>query len=98
MGKRETGKAGLKNAYAQICEQGVRNGFAGPGEWNTAIPFGDPEDFKRNIREKGYYIYSIPVAQQAQTEREQRKAPLVQIAVKSSGAFHFSDVVIIVER
>lgn len=94
----EAGMAGLKNAYAQICEQGVRNGFAGPGEWNTAIPFGDPEDFKRNIREKGYYIYSIPVAQQAQTEREQRKAPLVQIAVKTSGAFHFSDVIITVER
>lgn len=94
----EAGMAGLKNAYAQVCEQGIRNGVIGAGAWNSTIPFGDPEDFKRNIAEKGYYIYSIPVAQQAQTEREQRKAPVVQIAIKMSGAFHFSDVIITVER
>lgn len=94
----EAGMSGLKNAYAQICEQGIRNGFAAPGTWNTAVPFGDPEDFKRNIEEKGYYIYSLPIAKQSQSEREQRKAPVCQIAVKSSGAFHFSDVIITVER
>lgn len=94
----EAGMSGLKNAYAQICEQGIRNGVIGAGEWNSAVPFGDPETFKRNIAEKGYYIYSIPVAEQAQTEREQRKAPVVQIAIKMSGAFHFSNVIITVER
>lgn len=94
----ESGMAGLKNAYAQVCERAIRNGTVAPGTWNTAIPFGDPEDFKRNIEEKGYYIYSIPVAQQSQTDREARKAPLVQIALKRSGAFHFSEVLITVER
>lgn len=94
----EAGMTGLKNAYAQVCEKAVRNNTIAPGKWNTAIPFGDPEDFARNIEEKGYYIYSIPVAQQAQTEREARKAPVCQIALKRSGAFHFSDVIITVER
>ena len=94
----ESGMTGLKNAYAQICEQGIRNGVIGAGAWNSAIPFGDPEDFARNIAEKGYYIYSVPVAQQAQAEREARKAPVIQIAVKFSGAIHHSDVIITIER
>lgn len=95
----EQGMTGLKNAYAQVCELGVNNGVIGVGlEWNSAIPFGDPEDFKRNIREYGYYIYSIPISQQSQTERETRKAPLVQIAIKFSGAIHSSDVLVTIER
>lgn len=95
----EQGMTGLKNAYAQVCEMGVNNGVIGVGlEWNGAIPFGDPEDFKRNIREHGYYIYSIPISQQSQTEREARKAPLVQIAIKFAGAFHNSDVLVNIER
>lgn len=94
----ESGMTGLKNAYAQVCESGIRNGVVGAGAWNTAIPFGDPEDFARNIAEKGYYIYSIPVAQQNQADREARKAPVVQIAVKFSGAIHHSEVIITVER
>lgn len=94
----EQGMTGLKNAYGQVCEQAIRNGVAAPGTWNGAIPFGDPEDFKRNIEETGYYIYSIPVSQQSQTEREGRKAPVVQIAIKFSGAFHFSEVIITVQR
>lgn len=95
----EQGMTGLKNAYAQVCETGINNGVIGVGlEWNSAIPFGDPEDFKRNIREHGYYIYSIPIAQQSQTDREARKAPLVQIAIKFSGAIHSSDVLVNIER
>lgn len=94
----EAGMTGLKNAYAQVCEQGIRNGIIGAGTWNGTIPFGDSEDFVRNIEEKGYYIYSIPVALQSQTDREARKAPVIQIALKFSGAFHFSDVIVTVQR
>lgn len=94
----EQGMTGLKNAYAQICEQGIKNGMIGAGAWNTAVPFGDPETFKRNIAEKGYYVYSMPIAEQSQAEREARKAPVCQIAIKLSGAFHFSEVIITVER
>lgn len=95
----EVGMTGLKNAYEQRCSQGVRNGVIGTGlVWNDAIPFGNPEDFQRNIQEKGYYIYSLPIAQQNQAEREQRIAPVVQIAIKLSGAIHQSNVIVQIQR
>jgi hypothetical protein len=94
----EAGMAGLKNAYESRCVQAVRNGLIAPGAWNDSIPFGNPEDFIRNIAEKGYYIYSLPIAQQQQAEREQRIAPIVQIAVKLAGAFHSSNVIVNVQR
>ncbi len=94
----ESGMTGLKNAYGLICEQAVTNGSVAPGTWNNSIPFGDPETFQKNIQEKGYYIYSAPISQQSQTDREARKAPVVQIAVKTSGAIHFSEVIINIQR
>lgn len=93
----EAGMTGLKNAYETSLQQGVTNGFIGTGVgWgdDVAIPFGNPEDFRRNILEKGYYIYSIPVSQQSSAEREERKAPLIQIAVKAAGAIHSSNVIV----
>lgn len=93
----ESGITGLKNAYTTCLEAGVRNGFIGAGVgWSeeTPIPFGDPETFRRNILEKGYYIYSIPVSEQSQADREERKAPIIQIAIKTAGAIHSSDVIV----
>ena len=94
----ESGMTGLKNAYEQRCQQGIRNGLIAAGAWNDSVPFGNPEDFLRNIEERGYYIYSIPVAEQQQAEREERIAPVVQIAVKLSGAFHSSNVIVNIQR
>ncbi|MFQ9492660.1 MAG: DUF3383 family protein [Bilophila wadsworthia] len=48
--------------------------------------------------DKGYYVYTTPVAEQAQSEREQRKCPPIQIAAKLAGAIHFVDVQIDVNR
>lgn len=97
----ETGLTGLKNAYETTLQAGVRNGFIGTGVgWgdDVPIPFGNPEDFKRNILEKGYYIYSLPISQQSQADREERKAPLIQLAVKLSGAIHSSNVIVNIAR
>lgn len=94
----EAGMTGLKSAYALVCERFVNNGVIAPGTWNNSIPFGDPDAFQRNIQEKGYYIYSIPVALQPQEDREKRIAPVCQIAIKLSGAFHFADIIINVQR
>ena len=94
----EQGMTGLKSAYEQSCIAGVRNGSFAPGTWNGSIPFGNPEDFLRNIEEQGYYIYSLPIAQQAQAEREDRIAPVVQIALKRAGAIHTSDVIVTIQR
>ncbi len=93
----EAGMTGLKNAYETSLIQGVTNGYIGTGVgWgdDTPIPFGNPEDFKRNILEKGYYIYSLPISQQPTADREERKAPLVQIAIKTAGAIHSSNVIV----
>lgn len=95
----EGGMIGLKNAYGQVCQKGIRNGILGQGlTWNGAIPFGDPEDFNRNIEENGYYIYSLPIAQQSQEDREDRIAPVCQIALKYSGAFHESQLIGTIQR
>lgn len=94
----EAGMTGLKNAYETRCIQAVRNGLVSAGTWNDSIPFGNSEDFLRNIEEKGYYIYSLPISQQSQAEREGRIAPLVQIAIKLAGAFHSSNVIVNVQR
>jgi hypothetical protein len=66
--------------------------------WNSAETFGNPEDLRRNITDVGYYIYSQPIAQQLQAQREARIAPLVQIAIKLAGAIHSSDVLVVIQR
>ena len=90
----EPGMTILKGAYRLVCERAVRNGYVAPGAWNSADRFGDVEAMLRNIEEVGYYIYSLPVNQQSQTEREERKAPLIQIAIKEAGAIHSSNVMV----
>jgi len=90
----EAGMTILKGAYRLVCERAVRNGYVAPGAWNSADRFGDVEAMMRNIEEVGYYLYSLPVNQQAQTEREARKAPLIQIAIKEAGAIHSSNVMV----
>ncbi len=92
----EPGMNGLKDAYAKIMQQFVRNGELAPGGWNSSETFGDPEVFVDNITQNGYYIYSLPIAQQNSTEREARIAPLVQIAAKRAGAIHSGNVIVLV--
>jgi hypothetical protein len=85
---------GLKAAYAEVLERFIRNGSIAPGNWTSSETFADPEIFRQNITSRGYYIYSTPVAQQSAPEREARKAPLIQIAIKRAGAIHTSDVLV----
>ena len=46
----------------------------------------------------GYYVYIQPFDEQSQSDREARKAPPIQIAVKLKGAVHFINVTITVNR
>lgn len=94
----ESGMAALRNALAQVFIQFVRNGVLAPGTWNSSQTFGDPEVFRQNIENQGWYIYSLPIALQAQSEREQRIAPMIQGACKRAGAIHEADVLILVEE
>lgn len=93
----EAGLEKLNKAIRNVCNQGVSNGFIAPGTWNSPDTFGNYEDFYRNIEEFGYYIYHQPVTEQAQSEREARKAPLYQIAAKEAGAVHSANIIITIE-
>jgi hypothetical protein len=94
----EIGMDGLKGAYAKVCDIAITNEmFAAGNQWNGTT-FGNQADMLRNITDKGYYIYSQPIAQQSQADRDARKAPLIQIAGKESGAIHSSSVNAIIER
>lgn len=92
----ENGMDGLKGAYRNICEQAVSNQYVAPGVWNSPTTFGNQADMLSNIAQRGYYIYSIPVALQSQADRADRIAPLVQIAIKEAGAIQSSTVVVYV--
>lgn len=92
----EPGMDGLKSAYRKVCEQGVANQYLAPGSWTSSTTFGVQQDFINNISQRGYYIYSSPVALQSATARAARQAPLVQIAAKQAGAIQSSSVIVYV--
>jgi hypothetical protein len=92
----EPGMTGLKGAYRAVCQQAVANAYLAPGQWNSSTTFGNQADFLANISNAGYYMYSQPVSQQSQANREARQAPLVQIAAKEAGAIQSSDLIIYV--
>ena len=88
----ESGMTSLKSSYKQVCEQAITNSYVAPGTWTGVDTFGNNNDFINNILTKGYYIYSAPVGQQTAALRATRQAPLIQIAIKESGAIHSSIV------
>jgi len=94
----EDGVDALKAAYIRVLELGVTNGFIAPSAIQASTTFGDPEDFYANIEQRGYYVYSQPVSKQLASERADRKAPLIQIAVQEAGAIHTSSLIININR
>lgn len=90
----EGGMSAIKKVLADICLLFVSNKYIAPGVWNSPDIIGNEADFKRNILENGYYIYSKPISQQSQPDREERKAPACQIAIKEAGAIHSGEIII----
>lgn len=90
----ETGINLIKNALQMICSQAVRNGFIALGSWTSTDFFGNYDTFHRNILENGFYIYSAPITEQNYADRKDRKAPLIQMAIKFAGAFHSINIII----
>ncbi len=95
VGQDEVGSTELVATVSQALEQGVTNNLISPGVWNGsgfgALSRGD-------TLSTGYYVYIQPMAEQSQADREARKAPPIQCAVKLTGAIHFVDVTINVNR
>lgn len=91
----DEGMTTLQTVMEDRLAQAVRNGLVAPGKWNAA-GFGQLKT--GDTLTKGFYVYCPPVAQQSQADREARKSPPFQIAVKLAGAVHQVDVLINVNR
>lgn len=74
------------SALKLVCQQGVINGYLAPGTWTATDTFGPQAQFLQNILSYGFYIYFQPISQQTAAQRASGATPLVQIAVKESGA------------
>lgn len=86
----------ITTTVEESLARGVNNGMIAPGVWTSPYQFGT---LKRGMTlSKGYYVYQPPVALQAQADREARKAPTLQCAIKLAGAVHSAHVVINVNR
>jgi hypothetical protein len=85
----------LLTSVNKSLDQGADNGLIAPGVWG-----GDPVGnlATGDTLASGYYAYAPPIASQAQADREARKAPVIQCAIKLAGAVHFADVIINVNR
>jgi hypothetical protein len=94
----EAGMNALKKALRDVCGQFVSNGSFAPGTWNDPTTFGDPADHIRNIADFGYFVYSSPIANQTQAQRETRVAPPIQVASKGAGAIHGADITVFIEE
>lgn len=85
----EAGMSIVKNNVINILQQFVNFGFIAPGAWNSPDTFGDPVLFKKGILQNGFFVYSQPISEQSQTDRNNRIAPVIQIAIKTAGAIQY---------
>ena len=81
------------NAIEAACVQYVGNGYIGPGTWNAA---GFGQLSTGDFLPKGYYVYTPPIATQAQAQRMARQSVPYQVAAKTAGAIHTADIAVTV--
>jgi hypothetical protein len=82
----------------KTTRQYARAGVFGAGTWSSPDTFGDLPTFKQNILDNGFYWIAGSLADQSQGDRELRKSPVLQGAVKLSGAFHSIDIIVNVNK
>lgn len=94
----EAGMDGAKAKITEVLERAVTNGYLAAGKWTRPEVFGNQLDFLRNISQFGFYIWSVPVAKQSQSERDDRIAPFIYIAGKEAGAINKGNVLIALNK
>lgn len=86
------------NQLVDQCEKTtrgfVRAGVFAPGTWSSPDTFGDIEVFNRSIQQKGFFFLAGRLSDQPQSDRQARKSPVIQGAVKNAGAIHSADVIV----
>lgn len=80
------------------CEKTTRQfvnvGVFAPGTWSSPDYFGNRDTFERNITQNGYYWLAGSLAEQSQADRQARKSPVIQGAVKNAGSIESVDIII----
>lgn len=72
----------------------VRAGVFAPGTWTSPETFGDVDTFYSAIETKGFYVFANRLSDQPQADRQERKSPPIQIAVKNAGAIHKANLIV----
>jgi hypothetical protein len=85
----------IATVVTQDLQLAVNNGFVAPGVW-TGPPIGAL--VTGQFLSTGYYVFQPPIATQAASDRQARKAPPIQAAIKLAGAIHFSSIIVAVNR
>lgn len=85
----------LTNACSGACNAAVNNALAAPGVWNGPS-FGSIQTGQ--YLKNGYYVYAPSVSTQSQADRDARKSPPIQIALKLAGAIQSLDVLVTVNQ
>lgn len=85
----------IQTVMEESCLRAVTNGLCAPGKW-TVGGFGQLK--QGDFLSKGFYVYCPPIETQSQADREARKTPLFQIALKLAGAVHFVFALVAVNR
>lgn len=82
----------IKTDIIKSMDKGVTNGLIAAGVWNSQ-GIGEVEMY--DYLPNGYYIYHESINNQAQTDREGRKAPPFTVLAKGAGSLHGADILII---
>lgn len=85
----------ITNACTSACGDAVNNGLAAPGIWGGPS-FGSIQTGQ--YLKNGYYVFAPSVSTQSQADRDARKAPPIQIALKLAGAINTVDVLVTVNQ
>jgi Protein of unknown function (DUF3383) len=85
----------LVNGASAACAQGVVNGLLAAGVWNSG---GFGQLTEGQWLDKGYYIYAQPIASQAESQRQARISPPIQVAAKLAGAIDTVSVTVTVNQ
>lgn len=87
----DPGTTRLIDKVEKVGREGGNNGLIAPGVW-TGDPFGTLETGDR--LDEGFYVWADTVDNLSTSDREARKAPPIQVAIKLAGAIHSADIIV----
>lgn len=98
----EAGVTAEHSVIEAVMQQAVRVGGIAPGQMSAASILDIQQttgnaDFDGYLT-KGYLIYAPPIAQQSQSDRNERKSPPFKVWMKGSGAIHEVEIALIFEN